>query len=230
MEASLPASAIAADNPCGVPLAWKTTSQSRGASAGAANPAPSTPAMVARAGSISASVTCVPGMRPHSHAIRQTDHAGPDNRDPVGRTGLRVPDGVERRFHVGGEHGAVRRHGVRQRKDGVRRQNEQRLMRIERKTVRPVTAGSPASTRPTLAYPYFTGNGKAPPMKGAFMRSCSSGGTRPEKTSASEPRLIPLCKARTRTSPGRGSAVASSRISERPGATCQSARAISCAL
>src|SRR5262249_37871958 len=57
------------------------------------------------------------------------------------------------------------------------------------------------------------------------MRPYSLRGTRPVKTSASVPRLIPLNKARTSTSslPGRGRI--SSRISPRPGSTIQNALA-----
>src|ERR1700730_10676350 len=56
------------------------------------------------------------------------------------------------------------------------------------------------------------------------MRRYSLGGTRPWNTSASVPRLIPLYKARTTTAPA-GAVRVSVRISPRPGATTQNARA-----
>src|SRR5689334_10750295 len=57
------------------------------------------------------------------------------------------------------------------------------------------------------------------------MRAYSLGGTRPLKTSASVPRLIPLNSARTSTSSLRAGGRISSRISPRPGATIQNALA-----
>ena len=57
------------------------------------------------------------------------------------------------------------------------------------------------------------------------MRSYSVGGTRPPKTSASVPRLIPLYSARTTTSPGEADGRGSVRISPRPGSAIQKARA-----
>src|SRR3989441_3472242 len=57
------------------------------------------------------------------------------------------------------------------------------------------------------------------------MRSYSLGGTRPRKTSASVPRLTPLYSARTTTSSADGSVSDSERISPRPGAAIQNARA-----
>ena len=67
-------------------------------------------------------------------------------------------------------------------------------------------------------------------MKGARIRSNSLSGTRPASTRASVPRLSAPKSARTRTSPGLGAASLSSRISARPGATYQSACAISAVL
>ena len=64
-------------------------------------------------------------------------------------------------------------------------------------------------------------------MNGARIRSNSLSGTRPASTSASVPRLSAPKSARTRTSPGLGADSLSSRISARPGATYQSACAIS---
>ena len=60
-------------------------------------------------------------------------------------------------------------------------------------------------------------------MNGARMRSYSLSGTRPAAISASVPRLIAPCSARTRTSPEASGPSGSSRISARPGATYQSA-------
>ncbi len=57
------------------------------------------------------------------------------------------------------------------------------------------------------------------------MRAHSRRGTPPRKTSASVPRLMPLNRVSTTTSPGRGTATAS-RISATPAAAIQSARAI----
>src|SRR4051812_7635004 len=58
------------------------------------------------------------------------------------------------------------------------------------------------------------------------MRSRWSGGTSPRKTSVSVPRLIPLCRARTRTSPGPGPRSGTSRISPAPGRATTKARAV----
>src|SRR6516164_5944821 len=52
------------------------------------------------------------------------------------------------------------------------------------------------------------------------------GGTRPANTSDSVPREMPLASARTRTSSSRGWETSSSRISPRPEATVQNARAL----
>ncbi len=41
---------------------------------------------------------------------QRTHHPRADDGDPVGRSGRCVPDRVERRLHVGGEHAARRRH------------------------------------------------------------------------------------------------------------------------
>ena len=49
-----------------------------------------------------------PGSCAHSHATSSAEHARADHRDAVGRARRAVPDGVERRLHVGGEHGALR--------------------------------------------------------------------------------------------------------------------------
>ena len=57
------------------------------------------------------------------------------------------------------------------------------------------------------------------------MRSNSLGGTRPRKTSDSVPRLMPLKSVRTSTSPVAAGARGSLRISPRPGAATQNARA-----
>ncbi len=59
------------------------------------------------------------------------------------------------------------------------------------------------------------------------MRWYSLAGTRPLNTSASVPRLMPLYKARTTTSPADGEGSVSARISPRPGAAIQNARASS---
>ena len=59
------------------------------------------------------------------------------------------------------------------------------------------------------------------------MRSHSLGGTRPANTSASVPRLMPLYSALITTSPSAGGRSASPRISPRPGAVTQNARASS---
>src|SRR5262249_18012292 len=66
-------------------------------------------------------------------------------------------------------------------------------------------------------------------MCGARMRSNSLAGTRPENTSRSVPRLSAPCRARTRTWPARGAPTRSRRISAFPGATYQSACAVSSA-
>src|ERR1043166_2804853 len=60
-------------------------------------------------------------------------------------------------------------------------------------------------------------------MLGPRMRTYSLGGTRPESTSRSVPRLIAPWSARTMTSPGLGAGTGSRRISARPGATYHSA-------
>jgi phosphatidylglycerophosphate synthase len=59
------------------------------------------------------------------------------------------------------------------------------------------------------------------------MRSYSLAGTRPWNTRASVPRLMPLYSARTTTSSGDGDGNGSGRISPRPGAAVQNARALS---
>ena len=58
---------------------------------------------------------------------------GADDRDPVGGTRGRVPHSVERRLHVGGEHGAPRRHSRWQRMDGLPRHQEGALVGMQRK-------------------------------------------------------------------------------------------------
>src|ERR1043166_8236279 len=60
-------------------------------------------------------------------------------------------------------------------------------------------------------------------MWGPRMRAYSLGGTRPESTSRSAPRLIAPWSARTRTSPAPGAGTPSRRISARPGPTYHSA-------
>src|SRR5262245_23965348 len=69
------------------------------------------------------------------------------------------------------------------------------------------------------------GAGNSPAWNGARIRSYSLGGTRPLKTSASVPRLMPLKIARTTTSSPPGCGTGSSRISPRPGSTIQKALA-----
>src|SRR5438128_280584 len=83
----------------------------------------------------------------------------------------------------------------------------------------------PDSTRPTDAYPYFTGPGKSPSWKGQRIAVRWLSGTRPRKTRLSVPRLTPLFSARTRTSSDLGGESDVSRISPRPGSTVQNARA-----
>src|ERR1700730_6619577 len=56
------------------------------------------------------------------------------------------------------------------------------------------------------------------------MRPYSLTGTRPRKTSASVPRLMPLYNVRTTTSPAAGDGSVSTRISPCPGAAIQNAR------
>ncbi len=58
----------------------------------------------------------------------RADHAGADHRDAVGRAGRRIPDGIERGFHVGGEHAARSRNVRRQYRDPVRRHGESGLV------------------------------------------------------------------------------------------------------
>ena len=67
-----------------------------------------TPARSRRApGLMSTTVTSRAGYLGAQPRDQQPEHAGADHRDPVRRTGRAVPDGVERRLHVGGEHGAL---------------------------------------------------------------------------------------------------------------------------
>ena len=45
---------------------------------------------------------------PAKERDHRTDRAGPYNRDPVRRSGRRIPYGVERRFHVRRQNGTLR--------------------------------------------------------------------------------------------------------------------------
>src|SRR5262245_43060104 len=63
-------------------------------------------------------------------------------------------------------------------------------------------------------------------MNGARMRPNSEGGTRPASTNLSVPLLMPLCRARTCTSPGPGSRSGSDRISARPAAAYHKASVV----
>jgi hypothetical protein len=65
---------------------------------------------------------------------QRTDHAGAHDGDAVRRTGCRVPHGVERGLHVGGEHPARRRQVRGQQRHRVRCEVERRLMREEHET------------------------------------------------------------------------------------------------
>src|SRR5262249_1597820 len=91
----------------------------------------------------------------------------------------------------------------------------------------PVRSGGPDSTTPTLRYPYLTGPGKSPSWKGARMVAYNVGGTDPENTNVSVPRLTPEYKLRTRTSSGPGGARVTGRSSPWPGRPTQKARASS---
>jgi membrane glycosyltransferase len=56
-----------------------------------------------------------------------------DDRDPVGGTRGRIPHRVERRLHVGGEHGAPRRHRRREQMHCIPRYQERALVGMQRK-------------------------------------------------------------------------------------------------
>ena len=107
---------------------------------------PSLPASSARAGLISTSVTCAPASCAAQIGSQGADHAGADDRDAAGRQRLGIPDRVERGFHIGGKHGARRRHAIGQRHHGARWNIKQALMRMQHKhgAGRP---GSPAQPR-----------------------------------------------------------------------------------
>ncbi len=114
--ASSPASRSAVARPAALALAWKTRSHSVGAASGSAKRAPSARASFSRDGAMSTTVTSAPGS-PRAQIARPAarPHPPPTIGDPIRRAGRAVPHGVERRLHVGGEHGARRRDVVRQR-------------------------------------------------------------------------------------------------------------------
>ena len=77
-------------------------------------------------------MTSAPGRPGRDSADEEPDHAGTDDEDPIARPGARIPDRVQRRFHVGGERRPPRRHGRRHEGEAPGRRREAILMRVER--------------------------------------------------------------------------------------------------
>ena len=191
---------------------------------GSAKPTPSTAAISARL-RVDVDQRDLGAREPRRQPCAQrADHAAADDGNPVGRAGRRVPDGVERSLHVGGEHRRrrpARPAGSRAtgRRQGRTRSDADRA----RKPMRPMSSAGPATIRPTSHSRISPGTEICPPCSGARMRVYSLAGTRPLKTSRSVPRLMPPNSARRRTSPAPGGPTGSERISARPGPTYQSA-------
>ena len=113
--ASSPASAARCARPAALALAWNTRSQSRGASSGGAKPRAE---RARQRGTRRRDIDHRHLGAGHPRAQprdQQPDHAAADDRDAVRRSGRAVPDRIERGLHIGGEHGALRRHAVRHR-------------------------------------------------------------------------------------------------------------------
>src|SRR3954447_25202143 len=206
-------------NPAAVALVCTTRSHAPAACSGRAKPAPSAAATSARDGSTSTSVTSIPGNRASRRATQQPTIPAPTTatRSPTsGAASHRaltavstVPASTAR---AGGTSSGTTLTAPAGTTYAV-------WCGYRQKTVRPRSSGGPCSTAPTFRYPYLTGPGKSPSWKGA------RGGTPPRKASVSVPRLTPDRNVRTTTSSRPGSGTVTGRISPRPGARSQNARA-----
>ena len=210
--------------PAAVPLAWNTTSQSGGAAAGAAKPAPSACAISARDATTSTTVTRVPGSRAQSRATSSPTTPPPTTAMWSAGAGAAVPQRIERGLHIGGQHRARRRHPIRDRHDAIGRHREDALVRMQREHD-PAAQLREAPPRPAPPWRsrIWPETETCRPFAGHRMRRYWLAGTRPSNTSRSVPRLIAPNSARTRTCAGPGAATLSGRSSARPAPTYQRA-------
>ena len=122
----------------------------------------------------------------------QPDHPAADHHDLVAGRRPRVPDDVHRGLHVGGQHGAGRRHALRDRVDRFGGHTVAILVWIQtedRPAHQPIR---PLVDDPDAAVAVLDRTGNSPSWNGARIAACCDGGTAPRKTSASVPRLMPL--------------------------------------
>ena len=143
------------------------------------------------------------GARPDS-AISRPTTPGADDDDPVARARAGIPERVERRLHIGGEHGAARRQAVGHGGQRGSRRDEAVLVRVQREDGAPGEAGGPVLDHADRAVAVFHGEGKVALLQRArACAACSLAARGPQTTRRSVPRLMPDQRVRTTSaSPG----------------------------